>query len=164
MAKNVMRYLELLRERAERRRSLKMNKYLSLFVNPSTDIDENKSRVARLVTKHRRVLSGSSRKDRRDTSQSSASRRRMTNDSASEADSAVSDHPKAGKSESKSSTDKNDDHRNLKIFREAARLLLKSLDLEEDGGVVFMDSRSRINAGLAANPQDGRRQSISTLR
>jgi len=163
MAKNVMRYLELLRERAERRRSLKMNKYLSLFVDPSTDIDDSKKRAARLA-KRRRAVSGSSRKDTCDTSQPSPSRQRLTNDSASEADSVISDNPETGKSESKLSTGKADEHRNLKIFREAARLLLKSLDLEEDGGVVFMDSRSRINAGPSTDTEDARRQSIAPLQ
>lgn len=143
-----MRYLELLRERAERRRSLKMNKYLSMFINPSTDIDESKSRVAKLA-KHRRVLSSSSsRKDAQEVSRSSASRRRMTDESVSDADTVTSESPKVANGESTAGSAKDDEARNLKIFREAARLLLKSLELDVgNGGVVF--TRAHINAGTA---------------
>ena len=157
-----MRHLELLREREERRRALRMNQYLSAFVNPLTDAGKS-----RTPARHRRGPSNSvNRKD--PASRVSSLQRRSTTESEEDPSSDVSEgsttSPRLDRSRktiSRKQAGGDDEHN--KVFRSAARLLRKALDLD-DGGVVFCDSRADITPGIISSPQQGRRRSRISLR
>lgn len=138
-----------------------MNRYLSLFVDSSTDLDDSRSGISRLG--HRRGFSSSSHRSIEENSQLRRSGRRTSNETASEAVSP--NHAKPPKEESTSDKKKKEgEHQNFKIFQDAAQTLLRSLELEEGGGVVFMDSHARVSAGLESDTKSLREKSISPLQ
>jgi hypothetical protein len=171
MSRSVMSHLELLRERGERKRALKMNRYLSAFVNPSAESNTLKRRKTS-VASHRRVVSNSSLKHR-DSQSSLRSQRNMT-EGLSDADSNLSDVSVASTAPiSKDQKPRTDSRKKRaveevtghdKVFCNAAQLLRKSLDISGGGGVVFLDSRASVRAGISSSPKERRKMSNVSIR
>ena len=163
IANDIVRHLELLREREERRRTLQMNQYLSAFVNPLTD-----ARKSRKPTRHRRGPSNSLSKRGPSSRVSSLQGRSRSETEEEDPSSDISEEStistqlnKPRKQTPRKQVSDDDEHN--KVFRSAARLLRKALDLD-DGGIVFCDSRADISPGIISSPQQGRRRSRISLR
>jgi len=140
-----------------------MNQYLSAFVNPLTDAGKS-----RKPARHRRGPSNSVNK-RDPSSRMSSLQGRSRSESEGEdlssdvsEESTVSTQPNKPRKPTPRKQVSDDDQHN-KVFRSAARLLRKALDLDE-GGVVFCDSRADISPGTISSPQQGRRRSRISLR
>jgi len=140
-----------------------MNQYLSAFVNPLSDVGKSRKPV-----RHRRGPS-SSVGTKRPASRVSSLQGRSRNHSEEEdpgsdvsEESTVSTRPDRSRKTIPRKQAGDDDEHN-KVFRNAARLLRKALDLD-DGGVVFCDSRADISSGIISSPQQGRRRSRISLR
>lgn len=173
MSKMVMKHLELLRERGERKRALKMNRYLSAFVNPAIETTGGAPKRRKTgVAGHRRVASNSSLRHERKGSQSSIRSQRNMAEDMSDVESNMSDIsvastntlPKEQGARSTPLKKKNveEESGHDKVYRSAAQLLRKSLDIAAGGGVVFLDSRSR--AGISTSPKEIRKTSNVSIR
>jgi hypothetical protein len=163
IANDIVRHLVLLREREERRRALQMNQYLSAFVNPLTDAG-----MSRKPARHRRVQSNSANRKEPASRVTSLQGRLGSESQEEDSNSDVSEESissphlnRARKTIPHKQVGEDDGHN--KVFRSAARLLRKALDLD-DGGVVFCDSRADISPGIISSPQQGRRRSRMSLR
>lgn len=151
MASNVFSHLELMRERAERKRSLKMNQCLNLFMTAETTFPGKRKRKSgfglEMSSRCSRTSSISSALRRGAHQRSEKEQKSTTQSSSSEGESVKHEHDEpTTDQEDEPNPAEEDNH--LRVFAKAAELLRTSLDLEEGGGVVFFDTA---NAGQDAS-------------
>jgi len=145
IAENVMTHLSLIRERAERRRGLNMNRCLNMFINPDTPVQIKDS--VKTPLRHSATNVQIPR-----ASHSTHSNTPNITDLPLD----IQASPK--RNEERYSTSqartgyhrKNIEEKHVQTFENAARLLHKSLDLDEGGGVVFFDTAPSTNQMSAA--------------